>query len=126
MGSSSPARTGSRASMWPRPTSGPPGPAGRAGVRELMGQDGLDGIIVPRSDRFQGEYVAPADERLAWLTGFTGSAGFCAVTAQEAGVFVDGRYRVQVRAQVAPAFSPVNWPETKLAAWLLGRRAAGG
>ncbi|TNC73826.1 aminopeptidase P family protein [Rubellimicrobium roseum] len=101
------------------------GPARLAALRELMGAEGLDAVLVPRADRFQGEYVAPADERLAWLTGFTGSAGFCAVTAQEAGVFVDGRYRVQVRSQVAPDFTPVNWPEVKLADWLLERLGSG-
>ncbi len=101
------------------------GPARLAALRELMAAEGLDAVLVPRSDKHQGEYVAPADERLAWLTGFTGSAGFCAVTASEAGVFVDGRYRVQVRSQVAPDFTPVNWPETKLADWLLERLTAG-
>lgn len=97
------------------------GPARLAALRALMVQEGLDALLVPRADRFQGEYVAPCDERLAWLTGFTGSAGFCAVTAGEAGVFVDGRYRVQVRAQIAPVFTPVDWPETKLADWLRPR-----
>ncbi|TNC52945.1 aminopeptidase P family protein [Rubellimicrobium rubrum] len=101
------------------------GPARLDALRELMLSEGLDAVLVPRADRHQGEYVAPADERLAWLTGFTGSAGFCAVTASEAGVFVDGRYRVQVRTQVAPAFTPVNWPETKLADWLLERLTSG-
>jgi Xaa-Pro aminopeptidase len=101
------------------------GPARLTALRELMAREGLEAMIVPRSDRFQGEYVAPADERLAWLTGFTGSAGFCAVTREEAGVFIDGRYRVQVRSQVAPVFTPVNWPETKLADWLLDRLTAG-
>ncbi len=101
------------------------GPARLARLRALMAADGLDAVLVPRADRFQGEYVAPCDERLAWLTGFTGSAGFCAVTATEAGVFVDGRYRVQVRAQVAPDFAPVDWPEVKLADWLAGRLASG-
>ncbi|MFC5564836.1 aminopeptidase P family protein [Rubellimicrobium aerolatum] len=101
------------------------GPARLAALRVLMAEQGLDAVLVPRSDRHQGEYVAPGDERLAWLTGFTGSAGFCAVTAQEAGVFIDGRYRVQVRSQVAPDFTPVNWPETKLSDWLLERLASG-
>ncbi|HVG48591.1 MAG TPA: aminopeptidase P family N-terminal domain-containing protein, partial [Rubellimicrobium sp.] len=101
------------------------GPARLAALRGLMAQSGLDAVLVPRADRHQGEYVAPCDERLAWLTGFTGSAGFCAVTQGEAGVFVDGRYRVQVRAQVAPDFTPVNWPETKLVDWLLDRLGAG-
>ncbi len=58
------------------------------------------------------------DARLEWLTGFTGSAGFAAVLADRAGVFVDGRYRVQVRAQVTDVFTPVNWPEVKLGDWL--------
>ena len=67
----------------------------------------------------------PSDERLAWLTGFTGSAGFCAVLPDVAGVFVDGRYRVQIRRQVAAEFTPVDWPETKLADWLSQRLGRG-
>lgn len=101
------------------------GPGRLAALRRLMAEDGLDALLVPRSDRHQGEYVAPADERLAWLTGFTGSAGFCAVTRDEAGVFVDGRYRVQARSQVAAVFAPVDWPETNLADWLTGRLTTG-
>ena len=65
------------------------GPARLQALRALMRAEDLDCVLVPRSDRHQGEYVAPADERLAWLTGFTGSAGFCAVTQDEAGVFID-------------------------------------
>lgn len=76
------------------------------------------GFLIPRTDAHQGEYVAPRDERLAWLTGFTGSAGFAAVLPDIAGIFVDGRYRVQVKAQTASVYSPVNWPETALGAWL--------
>jgi len=101
------------------------GTARLAALRGLMAREGLDAVLVPRADRHQGEYVAPNDERLAWLTGFTGSAGFCAVTQAEAGVFIDGRYRVQVRAQVAADFTPVHWPETKLVDWLLERLGAG-
>ncbi len=87
----------------------------------------MDGWLVPRSDAHQGEYVAPGDERLAWLTGFTGSAGFAAVTATQAGVFVDGRYRTQVRSQTdAAAYQPVDWPETKLAHWLRKALPDGG
>ncbi|NNF80577.1 MAG: aminopeptidase P family protein, partial [Rhizobiales bacterium] len=55
----------------------------------------LDGFVVPRSDEHQGEYVGPHAERLAWLTGFTGSAGAAVVLADKAAVFVDGRYTVQ-------------------------------
>jgi hypothetical protein len=67
-----------------------------------------------------------SDERLAWLTGFTGSAGFAAILDDKAGLFVDGRYRVQVRAQSdMGTFTPVDWPETKLEDWLIERcRAA--
>ena len=68
-----------------------------------MAKEGLAAILIPRADAHQGEYVAPCDERLAWLTGFTGSAGFCIVLAEIAGVFVDGRYRTQVKAQVDTA-----------------------
>ena len=62
-------------------------------LRAVMKAEGLDGFIVPRADAHQGEYVADCDMRLAWLTGFTGSAGFCVALAHVAGVFIDGRYR---------------------------------
>ncbi|WP_324755047.1 aminopeptidase P family protein [Roseovarius sp. Pro17] len=88
-------------------------------LRDAMQAGQLDGWLVPRADVHQGEYVAPGDERLAWLTGFTGSAGFAAVTHTQAGVFVDGRYRTQVRVQTDPnAYQPIDWPEVKLADWL--------
>ncbi|NBC95474.1 MAG: aminopeptidase P family protein, partial [Deinococcus-Thermus bacterium] len=61
------------------------GPARLARLRARMREAGVDGFLVPRADVHQGEYVAPRDERLAWLTGFTGSAGFAAVLADEAG-----------------------------------------
>lgn len=94
--------------------------AGRlADFRKQLQAEGLDAFIVPLSDAHQGEYVAEADARLAWLTGFTGSAGFAIVTADQAGVFIDGRYRVQVKSQIdLTHFSPVPWPETKPADWL--------
>ncbi|MDO5757403.1 MAG: aminopeptidase P family protein [Rhodobacterales bacterium] len=96
-------------------------------LREAMVKADLEGWLVPRADVHQGEYVAPGDERLAWLTGFTGSAGFAAITAAEAGVFVDGRYRSQVRVQTdADAFQPVDWPEVKLADWLRRAMPEGG
>jgi Xaa-Pro aminopeptidase len=94
------------------------GPARLAALRAEMVAQKVDGFIVPRADRFQGEYVAPCDDRLAWLTGFTGSAGFACVLADVAGVFIDGRYRMQVRSQVADVFSPVHWPDVQLADWL--------
>ncbi|MFD0858537.1 aminopeptidase P family protein [Roseovarius aquimarinus] len=103
------------------------GPPRLAALREALASKRLDGWLVPRADRFQGEYVAPGDERLAWLTGFTGSAGFAAITAERAGVFVDGRYRAQLRSQTdTDAFEPIDWPETRLADWLKGALPEGG
>jgi len=95
------------------------GPPRLAALRAELARAGLDGFIVPRADAHQGEYVAPSDARLRWLTGFSGSAGFCIVLPHVAGVFVDGRYRTQVKAEVAAGhFTPVDWPETKPGAWL--------
>lgn len=95
------------------------GPPRLKALRAKMSDAGLDAFVVPRADAHQGEYVAPCDERLSWLTGFTGSAGFAAVLQDEAGVFIDGRYRVQVKDQIASDFTPVHWPETKLGPWLV-------
>ncbi|WP_298846818.1 aminopeptidase P family protein [uncultured Ruegeria sp.] len=106
-----------------RPEQGPPR---LAELREQMAQEGLDGFLIPRADAHQGEYVAPRDERLAWLTGFTGSAGFCAALRDVAGVFIDGRYRTQVKAQVAKEFTPVPWPEVSLSTWLKEQLPNGG
>ncbi len=101
-----------------RPQQGPPR---LAALRGEMTKEQVDGYLVPRADVHQGEYVAPRDERLAWLTGFTGSAGFCVVLADVAGVFVDGRYRTQVKSQVAADFTPVPWPDTRPGPWLRER-----
>lgn len=107
-----------------RPQDGPPR---LEALRTAMRHDGLDGFLIPRADAHQGENVAPRDERLAWLTGFTGSAGFCAALLDRAGVFIDGRYRVQVKNQVQLSdFTPVAWPETKLADWLKQALPDGG
>ena len=71
-----------------------------AAFREELARRKLTGFVIPRADQQQNEYVAPSEERLAWLTGFTGSAGLAAVLAQEAAVFVDGRYTLQAAKQV--------------------------
>ncbi len=106
-----------------RPEQGPP----RLGrLREEMRAEGFDGFLVPRADAHQGEYVAAHDERLSWLTGFTGSAGFCAVLRDVAGAFIDGRYRTQVKAQVADVYAPVPRPEVQLADWLKEQLPDGG
>ncbi|WP_415402504.1 aminopeptidase P family protein [Tateyamaria sp. SN3-11] len=106
-----------------RPEQGPPR---LDALRAQIDAAGLDGFLVPRADAHQGEYVSARDERLAWLTGFTGSAGFCAVLRDVAGVFIDGRYRTQVKAQVADVYTPVPWPEVSLAAWLKEQLPKGG
>ena len=106
-----------------RPEQGPPR---LHALRAELNRDGLDGFLVPRADAHQGEYVAPRDERLSWLTGFTGSAGFCAVLENCAGVFIDGRYRTQVKRQVADLFTPVPWPEIQLGTWLKEQLPQGG
>ncbi|MDP4032941.1 MAG: aminopeptidase P family protein [Pseudorhodobacter sp.] len=102
------------------------GPARLASLRAVLASEGIAGFLVPRADAHQGEYVADHDARLAWLTGFTGSAGFCIVLPDIAGVFIDGRYRVQVKGQVdLAAFTPVPWPETLPGDWIKAHLAAG-
>lgn len=71
-----------------------------AALREELARRKLTGFIVPRADQQQNEYVPPSEERLAWLTGFTGSAGLAIVLPQAAGLFVDGRYTLQAGKQV--------------------------
>jgi len=96
-----------------------------AALRAELARRGLDGFVVPRADRFQNEYVPPCAERLAWLTGFTGSAGLAIVLADRAALFVDGRYQVQVREEVDDAVfaiehlverPPHEWIEASLSA----------
>jgi Xaa-Pro aminopeptidase len=97
-----------------------------AAFREELARRKLTGFVIPRADQQQNEYVAPSEERLAWLTGFTGSAGLAIVLTKEAAVFVDGRYTLQAAKQVdgkawniEPLVDPP--PET----WLAKHLAAG-
>jgi Xaa-Pro aminopeptidase len=94
-----------------------------AALRTELARRGLTGFIVPRSDRHQNEYVPASEERLAWLTGFTGSAGAAIVLRERAVLFVDGRYTLQVREQVDTSLfaiehlvetPPDRWIETNL------------
>src|ERR1041385_9120072 len=78
-------------------------PGRLAALRAELKQRGLDGMLVPRADRQQNEYLPGGGERLAWPTGSTGSAGFAIVLAHCAVLFADGRYTVQAKAQVDPA-----------------------
>ncbi|MBC7432794.1 MAG: aminopeptidase P family protein [Rubritepida sp.] len=74
-----------------------------ADLRAELARLALDGLLVPRSDEYLGEYVPPSGERLAWLTGFTGSAGLAVVLAGRAAIFTDGRYTTQVSQQTDAA-----------------------
>jgi Xaa-Pro aminopeptidase len=86
----------------------------------------LGGILVPHADRYQSEYLPPSEERLAWLTGFTGSAGGALVLAERAVLFTDGRYILQAREQTDPAvFSIAHSGETPLPQWLEANLPAG-
>ena len=97
-----------------------------AALRAELKQRGLDGYIVPRADRFQNEYVPRAAERLAWLTGFTGSAGLAIVLADRAVLFVDGRYQVQVREEVDDAiFAVAHLVDDPPPAWIEANLPAG-
>ena len=102
------------------------GAARLAALRAELARRGLDGFVVPRADEHQNEYVPAGAERLAWLTGFTGSAGIAVVLRDAAAVFVDGRYTVQVRQQIdTGAFSPEPWLDHPPEAWLAERLAPG-
>ncbi|WP_039020144.1 aminopeptidase P family protein [Halocynthiibacter namhaensis] len=95
------------------------GPARLEDLRREMRKEAVDGFLVPRADVHQGEYVAQRDARLGWLTGFQGSAGFCVALQDTAGVFIDGRYKVQVKSQVdLDHFTPVPWPKTQAGDWI--------
>jgi Xaa-Pro aminopeptidase len=86
----------------------------------------LSGFLLPRSDRFQNESVAPDAEQLLWLTGFSGSWGTTAILRDEAALFIDGRYTLQAAAQVdADAYDIVNVGETSITRWLEDHLAAG-
>ena len=90
-----------------------------AALREQLKADRLDGFVVPLTDEHMSEYVGSYAQRLAWLTGFEGSAGSAVVLPEEAAIFVDGRYTLQVRAQVSPdQWSYQSVPETSVADWL--------
>ena len=91
-------------------------------LRASFNERDLDGFIVPRADEHLGEYVPARAERLAWLTGFTGSAGLAVVLRQEAALFTDGRYILQAGAQLDPAaFRVVHITEEPPPAWIASR-----
>jgi Xaa-Pro aminopeptidase len=96
-------------------------------LRRELAAKGLDGVIVPRADEHQGEYVPPRGQRLAWLTGFTGSAGLAVVLRDRAALFVDGRYTLQAAAQVdTRLFELHHLIDEPPAQWIRGALARGG
>jgi len=98
-----------------------------AALREQLKSEHLDGFVVPLTDEHMSEYVGSYAQRLAWLTGFKGSAGSAVVLPQEAAIFVDGRYTLQVRQQVsADEWSYQSVPETSVADWLKDHAPEGG
>src|SRR6185503_20225498 len=97
-----------------------------AAFREELARRKLTGFVIPRADQQQNEYVAPSEERLAWLTGFTGSAGLAVVMTQEAAIFVDGRYTLQAAKQVdAKAWTVESLIDPPPESWLSAHLKAG-
>lgn len=101
-------------------------PTPLAALRTLLAAMDIDGMIVPRADAYQSEDCAPHDDKLAWLTGFTGSAGMALVLRDRALMFVDGRYQVQVRNEVdLNDFEIHHLHNEPLAEWLNASLPAG-
>jgi Xaa-Pro aminopeptidase len=97
-----------------------------AALREQLKSEKLDGFVVPLTDEHMSEYVGSYAQRLQWLTGFKGSAGSAVVLPEQAAIFVDGRYTLQVRQQVsADDWSYQSVPETSVTDWLKDHAAKG-
>lgn len=97
-----------------------------AALREELARCKLTGFVIPRADQQQNEYVPPSEERLAWLTGFTGSAGLAVVLTHEAAVFVDGRYTIQAAKQVdAKAWAVESLIDPPPESWVSAHLKAG-
>ncbi len=101
--------------------------AGRvARLRSVLAEFGLDGFVVPRSDEHQSEYVPACAERLAWLTGFTGSAGSAVILSGKAALVVDGRYTIQAAEQTDIAvIAPVQLASQSVEDWIAAELAGG-
>jgi Xaa-Pro aminopeptidase len=95
-------------------------------LRALLKSSGLNGLIVPKADEFQNEYVPAHADRLAWLTGFTGSAGHAVILEDKAVLIVDSRYTLQAKAEVsAKLYAAELFPKTKVSAWLAANAPKG-
>ena len=97
-----------------------------AAVRSLMLEVGYDALIIPRADEYLGEYLPAHNERMRWISGFTGSAGAIVVLADRAAIFVDGRYTVQVRNEVDPGlFEHHHLTDEPHVSWIAAQLPAG-
>src|SRR5450631_4021795 len=97
-----------------------------AAFREELARRKLTGFVIPRADQQQNEYVPPSEERLAWLTGFTGSAGLAITLSRQAAIFVDGRYTLQAAKQVdAKAWNVEPLVDPPPETWLARHLVAG-
>ena len=116
----------SRFQTFDDPVEGGQGAARIATLRAELAARGLDGFVVPRADEHQSEYVPTNAARLAWLTGFTGSAGTALVLKKKAALVVDGRYTLQAAEQVdTSVIAPVALAETSVEAWIEANLPAG-
>ncbi len=96
-------------------------------LRAELRRRGLDGFVVPRADEYQGEYVPPSAARLAWLTGFTGSAGIAVLMLEKGAVFSDGRYTLQMPDQVdTEVFECLHISDDPPAEWIAANLPPGG
>jgi Xaa-Pro aminopeptidase len=108
-----------KAEIVARPRCEPPVAERLARLRDQLAQQGVDGLILPLTDEHRSEYLPAAAQRLAWLTGFTGSAGLLIVLPGRAALFVDGRYTLQAAAELDPAlFERRHVTEQPPAKWL--------
>ncbi len=88
-------------------------------IRSEMAKNNLDAFIIPRADEYLGEYVPERNERLQWVSEFTGSAGMAIVLKESAAIFIDGRYTVQVKLQVdGELFQYLSLTDTPQIQWL--------
>jgi Xaa-Pro aminopeptidase len=109
-----------------RRSSEPPIPERLARLRGALAEQGVDGLILPLTDEHRSEYLPASAQRLAWLTGFTGSAGLLIVLAERAAVFVDGRYTLQAAEELdAELFERRHLVEEPPAKWLTERLKPG-
>jgi Xaa-Pro aminopeptidase len=93
-------------------------------LREFMKDHDLEALLIPRTDEFQGEYIAPFSERLSWLTGFTGSSGFAILSRNKAAFFTDGRYVLQARNELPSFYEHYNISQKLPSQWILENLSA--